>query len=189
MRRAGRCNGWSWIGHCRQTALRFGDLCRVTEQQSFGVVIRGLREDLGNCTGFSDLAIFHHENLITKRGDDAEMVGHKDHGRTGLTLKTTQQVEDFDLQRRIERGGGFVREHKVGLQHQRHGDRHALALAARQLMRKHRETLTGVGQANPFQCVQYPRLLFAGAQWFAIEDISHLLANGQTWGQRGHRIL
>ncbi len=50
-------------------------------------------------------------------------------------LRVLEQLQDLRLHRDVERGGRLVGDQQVGLVRQRHGDHHALALAAGELMR------------------------------------------------------
>ncbi len=50
-------------------------------------------------------------------------------------LEPAQQVEDLRLDGDVEGGGGLVGDQQVGLVGEGHGDHHALALPARELMR------------------------------------------------------
>ena len=62
-----------------------------------------------------------------------------------------QQLEDLRLDGHVERGGRLVGDEDVGLVGERHRDHHALALAARELMRIGVEPAFGVGQADQAQ--------------------------------------
>ncbi len=53
-----------------------------------------------------------------------------------LPAQPLEQVEDFRLHRNVERRGRLVEQQQFWLKHQGARDRHALALAAGELMRK-----------------------------------------------------
>jgi hypothetical protein len=67
--------------------------------------------------------------------DDAEVVGDEQDAHAQLGLQPAHQLEDLRLDRHVERGGRLVGDQQVGLAGQRHRDHHALAHAARQLVR------------------------------------------------------
>jgi hypothetical protein len=56
-----------------------------------------------------------------------------------------KQLDDLRLHRDVERGGRLVGDEQIGLVGERHGDHHALALAAGQLMRIAPSRLCGSG--------------------------------------------
>ena len=58
-------------------------------------------------------------------------------------------VQDLRLDRDVERGRRLVGDDQIGLVQQRDGDRHALAHAARELVRIGAQALVGRGDADP----------------------------------------
>ena len=82
-----------------------------------------------------DLTGVHHDHVIGAAGDDAEVVGDEDHRHEALALLVFEQVEHLRLHRDVERGGGLVGEEELRPGGERDRDAHALAHAARQLMR------------------------------------------------------
>ena len=68
-----------------------------------------------------------------------------------------QQLEDLRLDGDVERGGRLVGDQQVGLVGERHGDHHALALAARELMREGAEPLLGLADADLVQQLEHAR--------------------------------
>ena len=63
-------------------------------------------------------------------------------------LHLLQQREDLRLHGDVERGGRLVGDEQVGLVGERHGDHHALALAAGQLVRIAAEPPLRIGDAD-----------------------------------------
>ncbi len=69
-------------------------------------------------------------------GDDAEVVGDQHHAEAEIALELGQQAQDLGLHRDVERRGRLVGDQQLGFAHQRRGDHHALAQAARELVRE-----------------------------------------------------
>ena len=67
--------------------------------------------------------------------DDAEIVRDQHQRHAELALQLGQQVQDLRLDGHVERGGRLVGDDQLGPAHQRHGDHHALAQAAGELVR------------------------------------------------------
>ena len=78
-----------------------------------------------------------------------------------LRLQLLEQLEDLRLGGDVERGGRLVGDDQRGLQRQRHGDHHALALAAGQLVRVAGQDALGLGQAH---VARTPRRRACGAR-------------------------
>ena len=63
-------------------------------------------------------------------------------------LQRAQQVEDLRLHGDVERGRGLVGDEQARVADERHRDHHALAHAARELVRVLAEPALGVGDAD-----------------------------------------
>ena len=68
-------------------------------------------------------------------GDDAEIVRDEQQRQVERRLHVAQQIEDLRLDRDVERGRRLVGDDQRRLAGQRHGDQHALAHAAGELVR------------------------------------------------------
>ena len=66
-----------------------------------------------------------------------------------LALQLAQQVEDLRLNGHVERRGRLVGDQQLRLRRERHGDHHALAHAARELVRIGLEALLGARGSRP----------------------------------------
>ena len=97
-------------------------------------VLRPL-EHVGRAALLDDLALAHDVDAVGHRAHDAEVVRDQQHGHAELALQVLQQLEDLRLDGDVERRGRLVGDQQVGLVGERHGDHHALALAAGELMR------------------------------------------------------
>ncbi|MEI2612901.1 MAG: hypothetical protein V9G20_30025 [Candidatus Promineifilaceae bacterium] len=80
-----------------------------------------------------------------------------------LGLQLHQQIEDLLLDGHVERRGRLVGDQQLRVAGDRHGDHHALALAARHLVREGAEPLGGIGDADLLAAVRSTRGARAGA--------------------------
>ena len=95
-----------------------------------------------------DLSGVHHADPIGELAHDAEIVGDEQHRHAEPLLDVLEQFQDLRLHRDVERGGRLVGDQQIGLVRQGHGDHHALALAAGELMRIARQAPGGIGNAD-----------------------------------------
>ena len=118
-------------------------------------------------------------------GNHAQIVGHHQVGQVRLTLKFRQQVEDFRLNRDVQRRGRFIQQQHLRLQNQRPGNRHALALPAGKLVR----IAIAKRPAKPNfiqQGVNAPLPIFYAVN---VQRLFQNIADGVTRMQRAVRIL
>ena len=95
-----------------------------------------------------DLAVVHHADAVGDLAHDAEVVGDEQHRHAEPLLRVLEQLEDLRLHRDVERGGRLVGDQQVRLVRQRHGDHHALALAAGELVRIAAQPRRRIGNAD-----------------------------------------
>ncbi len=67
-------------------------------------------------------------------GHDAQIVGDQDHGRAAFRGEALEQVEHLRLDGHVQGRRGLVRDQQLGLEREGHGDHHALAHAAAELV-------------------------------------------------------
>ena len=127
----------------RRLALGLG------RQQLARIGVLGRLEDVGGQALLDDLALVHDVDAVGHLAHDAEVVRDPQHGHVHLVLQALQQLEDLRLDGDVERGGRLVGDQQVGLVGERHGDHDALALAARELMRKGLQALLGHRECRP----------------------------------------
>ena len=84
-------------------------------------------------------------------GDHAEIVRDQQHAHAQIALQVGEQLEDLRLNGHVERGGRLVGDQQLGLAGERDGDHHALAHAARQLVRIGVDALSGRRNADPLE--------------------------------------
>ena len=105
-------------------------------------------QHLGHRPGLHDGAAIHDAQVVAELGDEAELVRDEDDRPGETAAQVFQQRHDLRFHRRIQRGGGLVGEQQVRLDQQRHGDQHALAHAAGELVRIGREAQRRIGDAD-----------------------------------------
>ncbi|MDT4885592.1 hypothetical protein FQZ97_1218410 [compost metagenome] len=81
------------------------------------------------------LAVAHDIDTVGKAPDNAEVMSDEDDRHAELALQFGKQHQDLRLDGDVKRGSRLVGDQDVGVVGKRHGDHHALALAARQLVR------------------------------------------------------
>ena len=90
----------------------------------------------GTGAGLDDLAGVHHEHALRDFGDDAEVVRDQHERHAALALQLQQQREHLRLDRDVERGRRLVGDQQARVAGDRHREHHALAHAARELVRE-----------------------------------------------------
>ena len=83
---------------------------------------------------FDDAPGVHDGNAIRDRGDDPEVVSNQDDRELNGPAQFREKVHDLRLHGDIERGGGLVGDEDARVLGERHGDHHALAHAAGELV-------------------------------------------------------
>ncbi len=92
------------------------------------------------------LAEPQHGDAMRDLGDHAEVVRDEEHAGAVARLQVADQRKDLRLRRHVERGGGLIGDEQHRIEHQRHGDHDALALAARELVWIGRDHALGIRQ-------------------------------------------
>ena len=77
----------------------------------------------------------HHGHAIGDAGDNAQIMCDQRHRHTAFALEFGEQRKDLRLDGHIQRGGRLIGNQYLGIAGERDGDHHALAHAARQLVR------------------------------------------------------
>ena len=121
---------------------------RHRRKQVAGVFHGRIAQDGVERSGLDQPAVTHHRDAIGNFRDHAHVMGDEQHGGAVIPLQVADQRQDLLLRGDVERRGRLVRDQQFRLQHQRHGDHDALALAARQPMRVGCENALDLGQAH-----------------------------------------
>ena len=120
-----------------------------------------------------------------------EVVGDEQQRHAEARLQILQQLQDLRLDRHVERRRRLVGDQDVGLVGERHRDHHALALAARELVRIGVEPALGVGQADELAAVRAcaARAAARPRRLCRSERLGDLLLDRVQRIERGHRLL
>ena len=178
-------------GDHRRTGIGDGRIAlRLGREQVARVAVLRIAEDAGDIATLDDLALGHHAHGVGEMADDAEVVGDEQHGHAAPLLHILEEREDLRLHGDVERRRGLVGDQQVRLVGDGHGDHHALALAARELVGIVVEARLGIGQADD---VEQPQRLGAGGGFaepaMRDDDLAHLLLDGVERIERTHRLL
>jgi hypothetical protein len=103
--------------------------------QRLGVGRLRRAEHLLRGAALDDLAVAQHHDLVGQRAHHLEVVADEQIGELVALLQVAQQVDDLRLHAHVERRGRLVEHDEARLEHQRAGDRDALALAAGEFVR------------------------------------------------------
>ncbi len=181
--------GRDGAGDGRQAdARRIGSRDRVDQRPGVAMACRAKK--MVNRPGFDDAASVHHGGPVANLRDNAEIMGDEQAGHAGLAAQLVDQGKDLGLNCDIERGRGLVRDQKARLAGQRHGDHHALPLAAGKLVRVPVDLASAIGDSDPLD--QLCRPVERGATRQGAMQHQHfrdLLANRENRVERGHRLL
>jgi hypothetical protein len=123
-------------------------------------------------------------------GDDAEIVRDEEHAGSVARLQVADQRKNLRLRGDVERGSGLIGDQQHRVEHQRHRDHDALALAARQLVRVGRHHSLGIRQPHLAHDVEDLRAaLLRGELRVLDQHFVDLLAAAHHRVERGHRLL
>ena len=151
-------------------------------EQAAGVLVAGVGEDLLGGALLDDLASVHDGDGVCHLGHEGEVVGDEDHREAELLAQLVEQVDDLLLHGHVEGGGGLVGDDQLRVAGQGHGDEHALALAAGQLVR--------VGLQRALRIEAHELEQFLGAAGAAAGgELLHLRLDEHGRVERGESVL
>ncbi len=177
---------------------RFGGLgarrarhqARHRREQVAGVFHRRRAQDAVERAGLDQPAVAHHRDAVGDLGDHAHVVGDEQHGGAVIALQVADQGQDLLLRGDVERRGRLVRDQQFRLQHQRHRDHDALALAARQPVRIGGEDALHLGQPDLLHHRQNLLAPRAGVEiGMDAQHLVDLAADRHHRIERRHRLL
>ena len=111
--------------------LRHGD----HRDQGLRVRMLGVRDDLGRRADLHDAAEIHHRDAVGHDPREREVVRDEQARDLTLLAQVQHQAQDAGAERHVEHRRRLVGHDDVRIQHHRGRDRHALPLAARQVVR------------------------------------------------------
>ncbi len=147
-------------------------------------------ENRAHRSGFDDASGIHDGDAIGGFGDDAEVVRDEQQRQVERRLHLAQQVENLRLNRDIERRRGLVGDDERRPTRERDGDHHALAHAARKLVRVVRNSGFGIDDSHGAE--ELDRLCVRFASRGASVDqqrLGDLIADAEHRVERRHRLL
>src|SRR4029078_5834917 len=101
-----------------------------SRKQRLGVVGLGFGEHPARRSLLDELALAEHDNRIGERAHDLEIVTDEEVGEFVLLLQLAQEIHYLRLHLDVEGRGRLVKDEEFWLEHQRAGNRDALALPA-----------------------------------------------------------
>ncbi|KAG1390947.1 hypothetical protein G6F59_015046 [Rhizopus arrhizus] len=121
-------------GALQMAARRIGD--RHGRHQLLGVRVLRILENGAARADLDDLAQVHHGHAMADTFDHGHVVRNEQVRQAPLGLQFLHQFDHARLLRHVQRGHGRVRHDDLGVHRQRSRDAQALALPAREFMRK-----------------------------------------------------
>jgi len=127
----------------------------LAEEELSPLALRVL-EELRGRVALDDFAGVHEDDRVGDRAREAHLVGDHDHGHA-LHGKVNHDLEHFGDHLRIERRGGLVEQHDLGVHAKRPGNSNPLLLAAGKLARP---LVRLLWNAHPLEQVHGPLVRF-----------------------------
>src|SRR3954464_4869730 len=160
-------------------------------QQPPGVRVARVREHPLARAGLDDPPGVHHRDAIGELGDHGKVVAHVQRRDLVAAAQVAHGLEHARLRRDVEAGRRLVAHDDPRAVGERHRDRDALLLAARELVRVALEERVVAGQRNLLERLAQPRrLLLAGhRRRVRLEDLRELRPDPQRRVQRRARVL
>ena len=135
-------------------------------------------------------ARIHHHHALGDFGDDAEIVGDQDDGGADAVLEVAHQVQDLRLDGHVERRGRLVGDQELRIAGERHGDHHALAHAAGELVRIFAHAALRLGDADQGEHLDRALLGRVPVEpLMQLQRLADLPADGQHRIEARHRLL
>ncbi len=159
-------------------------------EQSLGVVLLRVGEQLVHGRLLDDLALVHHHDAVGEVGDHAHVVGDEDDRRVEGVPQFPQEREDLGLHGDVERGRRLVGDDHLRVARDGDGDDDALTQTARELVGVLLEAPFGLGNADHLQQLDGPlvgRLL--GDVLVCAQSFADLPTHGVHRVQGRHRLL
>src|SRR3984885_4897584 len=124
---------------------------RIGGKERLGIGVMRSGQNFGRGALLYHLAHVEHGYAVADFRHHAEVVGNEQHAGAVPFLQRADQAENLLLHRHVERGGRLVGDDKLRLKPEGRGDQHALAHAARELMRIAGEHALGIAYLHLFE--------------------------------------
>jgi len=158
--------------------------------QHLGVALHRPRQDLLGRPHLDQLAPAQHGHAMGDLGHDTEIVGDEQHAGALARLQFGHELQDLGLRGDVQGCGRFVGDQQHRIEHQRHGDHDALALAAGELVRIGGVDALRLRQLHAVQDGDDLRLARRGVELgVRAQHFVDLLAAGHDGIERRHRLL
>ena len=133
----------------------------------------------------------HDGDPIGEIGDHGQVVGHVEGAHAVGAGQLANGLEHVRLRGHVQRRGRLVEDDHLGPAGERHGDRHALLLAAGELMRVAAQEVAVAGQQHLGEHLRAPRLALCpgAAEVVRLEDLDELRADAQGRVERRRGVL
>ena len=163
---------------------------RSALNQGAGVVVLGMSEDFLGVAAFANHTMTHDDNAIGDFADHRQIVGDPEHRQAAALLQGADQIDDLFLDGDVERRRRFIGDQELRFASDRHGDHHALLLAAGELERIGVVTALRFGDADLVEQFDGSGLGLPGIHALVqAQDFADLLADGEHRIQGTHRFL
>ena len=148
-------------------------------------------EDVVERALLDDPSRVHDDHAVGDVGHDAQVVGDQDHPGAGLVAQLAQLVEDLRLDRHVERRRRLVGDQQLRRARERHRDHHALAHAARELVRIRAQPLAGARDPDALHQLDraIERLRLGDLAIVRADLLDDLMADPVDRVERAHRVL
>ena len=147
-------------------------------------------QKLGSLQLLHHPAGIHHGDAIAKMRHERQVVADEDEAHAAFRYQLLDQPQDFRLHRGVKRAGRFVGNQQFRIGREHHGDHHALAHAAGNLMGIGRGDLARIAD---FYLIEQGDGRFHGGSLAAAlvgaPGFGHLRADGLYRVQRIFRVL
>ena len=130
-----------------------------------------------------------HAGALAQPGDDRQIVADEQDGGIELEPQLLDEVQHLGLDRHIESGRRLVEDEQRRIARQRHGDRHPLLHAARQLMRVALHHPSRIGNAHPVEHLGAAGQCFLPRHAAKREDLGNLASDADRRVERPAGIL
>src|SRR5919108_733637 len=160
-------------------------------QQPAGVRVARVGEQLVARAALDDPPPVHDRDAVGELGHHGQVVAHVQRGDPMAPAQISHGLQHSGLCRHVEAGGRLVAHDHVRAVRERHRDRDALLLAARELVRVVLQEVVVGGERHLTERLAHSRLALFGAavRRVGLEDLLELGGDPQRRVQGGARVL